>query len=122
MHETFDKIEETMEHVKTYVNTKITAAKLGAAEKASDMISIFIAKGMVACVLFFFVFFLSEAAAVGLGEYMGKAWLGYAMVAGIYLILGLIIWFARERLLRIPIMNAIIARLFKNNTVQNEKD
>ncbi|MFI5153967.1 MAG: phage holin family protein [Chitinophagales bacterium] len=122
MREAFDKIEETMDHVKTYVNTRIAQAKLGAAEKASDMISIFIAKLMAACVLFFFVFFLSEAAAIGLGEYFGKAWLGYLMVAGIYLLLGLIIWFARERLLRIPIMNAIIARLFKNNTEQNEKD
>jgi hypothetical protein len=122
MRETFDKIEETVDHVKTYVNTKITAAKLSAAEKASDMISIFIAKFLAAGVLFFFVLFLSDAAAIGLGEYFRKAWLGYAIVAGIYFILGLVIWFGRERLLRIPIMNAIITRLFKNNAVKNEKD
>lgn len=122
MRETFDKIEETVDHVKTYVNTKIEQVKLGAAEKASDMISIFIAKLFAAGVLFFFVLFLSEAAAIGLGEFLGKAWLGYLIVAGIYLGLGLIIWYARERLLRIPIMNAIIARLFKNNTAKNEKD
>lgn len=122
MRETFDKIEETVDHVKTYVNTRIAQVKLGAAEKASDMISIFIAKLLAAGVLFFFVLFLSEAAAIGLGDLLGKAWLGYLIVAAIYLGLGLIIWFARERLLRIPIMNAIIARLFKNNSVKNEKD
>ena len=47
MHEAFKKIEETADHLKTYVNTKIAQAKFGVAEKASDMLSMFIAKTLI---------------------------------------------------------------------------
>ena len=47
---------------------------------------------------------------------------GYAIVAAFYLFAGLITWFSREKLLRIPIMNSIIARLFRENSTQYEKN
>jgi len=122
MQEEFKTMEETIDQIRSYVNTKISQVKLGAAEKASDIISIFLAKLSVAFVLLFFIFFTSEALALGLGDYFHKAWLGYAIVAGIYLIMGWIIWLSRERLLRLPIMNAIIARLFSENPTSYEKN
>jgi hypothetical protein len=122
MQEEFKTMEETLDHLKSYVNTKISQVKLGAAEKASDMISVFVAKLLAALVLFFFFLFISLAVASGLGDYFGKPWLGYTIVAGFYLLAGFIIWFGRERLLRIPVMNAIIARLFRENSIQYEKN
>ena len=118
----FKKIEETAEHLKSYVNTKIAQLKLSAAEKISDVISLFIAKLLVAVVFFFFIFFGSSALAYGLGDYFEKTWLGFVIVAGFYLLAGLAIWFGRERLVRIPIMNAILRRLFMNETKQNEEN
>jgi Putative Actinobacterial Holin-X, holin superfamily III len=118
MQEEFKTMEETIDHLKSYVNTKISQVKLGAAEKTSDLISVFIAKLLAALVLFFFILFISLAVASGLGDYFEKPWLGYTLVAGFYLLAGFVIWFGREKLLRIPIMNAIIARLFKENLAQ----
>jgi Putative Actinobacterial Holin-X, holin superfamily III len=118
MEKEFKTMEETIDHLKSYVNTKISQAKLGAAEKASDLISVFVAKLLAALVLFFFIFFISLAVASALGDYFEKPWLGYTMVAGFYLLAGFIIWFSREKLLRIPIMNAIITRLFRENLAQ----
>jgi hypothetical protein len=115
-------MEETLELLKNYVNTRISQVKLGAAEKASDMISIFVTKLRIAQVRFLFILFVSLAVASGLGDYFHKPWLGYAILAGFYLFAGLIIWFGRERLLRIPIMYSIIARLFKENSTQYEKN
>src|SRR3974390_2315734 len=116
MQEEFKTMEETIDHLRNYVNTKISQAKLGAAEKDSDMIFVFVAKSLAALVLFFFILFASLAVASELGNLFKKAWIGYSIVAGFYLLACFLIWVSRERLLWIPIMNAIIARLFRENS------
>ncbi|MBK9381429.1 MAG: hypothetical protein IPN39_08865 [Chitinophagaceae bacterium] len=40
-------------------------------------------------------------------------WLGFVIVAGVILVVGLILWLSRDRLLRIPIMNKLIEALFE---------
>ena len=122
MKEEFRKIEETVDHLKRYVNTKISQVKLGAAEKTSDILSVLIARALVAIVFFFFVLLASEALAYGLGEYLGKNWLGFLIVAAFYLLAGVIIWKTRERTLRIPIMNSLIRRLFTKEINEDEED
>jgi ABC-type glycerol-3-phosphate transport system permease component len=117
----FKKIEETVSHFKQYVDTKITKTKLDAAAKTSDVIT-YVVVGMLVTVIFFlFVIFVSDAAAYAIGNYFGKSWLGFLLVGGFYFLAGLLIWFSRERLLRIPIMNAIIERFFTQETEQDEE-
>lgn len=122
MHKGFEQAQEMISHLKRYVNNKISQVKLTTAEKASEMISVFIAKIMVAILLLFFILFSSVAAAIAIGEYFGKSWLGFLFVASLYFIAGWVIWLGREKLIRLPIMNAIIARLFINETKADEKD
>ncbi len=122
MQEEFKKIEEAADHLKQYINIRIDRIKLTAAEKASDVLSVFIAKALAGLVFFFFILFAGEAAAYGIGNYLGKTWLGFLIVAGCCFLAGLIIWMARERLLRIPIMNAMISRLFMNETDEDGKN
>ncbi len=122
MQEEFKKIEEAADHIRQYINTRIDSVKLSAAEKASDMISVFIAKAIVIVIFFFAILFAGDAAAYFIGGYLGKTWLGFLVVAGVCLLAALIIWIAKERLLRIPIMNAIVSRLFMNETKDNGKN
>src|SRR5215470_934645 len=100
MREEFEKIEETVEHLKAYVNTKIEQAKLSAADKVSDVLSVFIAKLLASLLLLLFVLFASSSAAYAIGGSLGRTWLGFLIVAISYLLLGWIIWAAREKLLR----------------------
>ncbi len=122
MHEEINKIEETAEHFKRYLNAKVSQIKLSVAERFSDMLSVLIAKALAGFVFFFFILFASLAAADGLADYFGKTWMGFLVVGGFYFLLGLLIWFARERLLRIPIMNGILRRLFTTQTEDDEKN
>jgi hypothetical protein len=122
MREEFKIIEDSVEHFKKYLNTRIAQIKLGAAEKTSDILSVLIAKLLVAAVFFFFILFASIAAACVLGRLLGEIWQGFLVVSAFYLLLGVVIWAARDRMLRIPIMNRIIRRLFNDQLPTYEKN
>jgi hypothetical protein len=119
MDTTFEKVEELADHVKDYVKTKIDSVKLNAAARTSTLFSNFIAGLVVAVVFLFFIVFGSIAAALALSAWIGKLYAGFLIVAGIYLLIGIITWSSRETILRIPIMNSMIRQLFKDD--DNEK-
>jgi len=120
MEKAFAKAEELATAVKEYVDTRLDAVKLSVAEKVSALLANLLAGMVVVLVFLCFVFFGSIALALLLGSWLGAWWLGFLIVAGIYLLLGLITWLARGRLIRIPIMNALIRQLF--NRLEYEED
>jgi len=120
MSEEFKKIESLVEQFKAYVNTRLSQAKLSIAEKISKVLAIMIAMLMAALVFFLFLVLLSVAAAIIISQWVNSLWLGFLIVAGLLLLSGLLIWLARDRLLRIPIMNALIKVMFEKE--EHEKD
>jgi Putative Actinobacterial Holin-X, holin superfamily III len=115
MEKAFAKAEELADNVKEYFNTKIEAVKLNAAEKSSYVIANIIA-GIAASVVFIlFIIFAGMALSFGLGVWIGKTWAGFLIVAGFYLLIGIVVWTARGKIIRMPVMNALIQQLFKND-------
>ena len=112
MEKTFAKVEELADAVKDYVNTRMESVKLSAAEKSSAIIANVIAVFVVAVVFIFFIIFAGMALAFGLGAWLGSTWLGFLIVAALYLLLGIIVWFARGKIIRMPVMNSMIQQLF----------
>src|SRR5690606_14615319 len=92
----FSKIEELATHMKEYVNMRIENVKFNAAEKSSGIAANTIAGVVVAIVFLFFLAFLSVAGALALSGWIGASWSGFLIVAGIYLAIGLGIWFGRQ--------------------------
>lgn len=119
MEKTFARIEELADTVKEYVDIRIAAVKLNTAEKSSGIIATVIAAFIVATVFLFVLVFFSIALAIGLGEWLGKPWSGFLIVGFLYLVIGIIVWSARVRVIQLPIMNALIKMFFSN---ENEED
>ena len=120
MEESTTGIRALAASVKEYMNTRLDAAKLSAAEKTSLVISGLVAGAIVAVVFLFVLIFASIAGALVLSAWIGKPWSGFLIVAGIYLLIGVITWTAKERMIRIPVMNKIIHQLFKNDMADEE--
>jgi hypothetical protein len=118
MEKLFSRVENLADSVKEYVNTRIESVKLNVAEKSSAVISNVIARMVVAVVFIFFMGLASVALSIILGEWIGKAWAGFLVVAGLYLLIGVIVWVGKEKLIRLPVMNALIRQLFNSD----EKD
>jgi membrane protein implicated in regulation of membrane protease activity len=122
MSDEYNKIESLLGQAKEYVNTRIAQFKLSVAEKISKTMATVIAGLVVALVFFLFLVFAGIAAAIALGQWTGNMWLGFLIVAAVYLLVAIIVWKAKDRLLALPIMNALIGRLFDEEEVEDEKD
>jgi ABC-type uncharacterized transport system fused permease/ATPase subunit len=120
MEETFAKVEELSAHVQEYINNRIAHVKFTAAEKSSVVMANIIAVAIIALVLAFFVLFGSVALALVLGRWTGAMYGGFLIVAGIYFLAGTLVWLLRERLLRLPIMNAMVQQLFKDESDEED--
>jgi len=115
MKDTFEKLEGLTDHVKEYINTRVELTKLRIAEKTSLILGDLIAMGIVILFFLFVLMFGSIAGAWALSDWIGKPYSGFLIVAGIYLLLGIIVWFTRSRFIRFPVMNAIIKKLHKGD-------
>ena len=114
MQNLFVKAEELTDHVKEYVNNRIAAVKLQAAERMSKLLSDMVAIAIIAAIMLVFVIFLSLGIAYGLGEWLGELYVGFLVVAGFWLFVALLIWANKESLLRLPIMDKMLKEMFRN--------
>ena len=121
MEKTFAKVEEMAEHVKEYVNNHISSAKISVAEKTSGILANIIAVMVALTVFLFFIIFSSVALAFVFAKLTGEYYWGFLIVAGIYLLTGILVWSLKEKLLRMPIMNALLQQLFKDEEEADEK-
>ena len=86
------------------------------------MLANLIAVAVVLMVFFSFVLFASVALAFVFSKLTGEYYWGFLIVAGIYLLIGLIVWTMKEKLLRLPIMNAMLRQLFKEEDDESDEE
>ena len=120
MSEDFKNVETLVDQFREYVNTRLSQAKLSVAEKISKVVSGVIVMLMAALVFFLFLVLLSVAGAIAIGQWVGSMWLGFVIMAGLVLVIGLLLWLARDRLLRIPFMNTLIEALFEKDNDEED--
>ena len=119
--EELKKVEDLLDHAREYVNIRTDEVKLAIAEKVSAVMAMVIATTVVNIIFLLCLIFASAAGAFALGLWLKSYWLGFLLVAAFYFVTGLLVWSAKEKMIRVPIMNAIIRQLFKNNN-EDEKD
>jgi uncharacterized membrane protein len=120
MAQDFNNAETFVDQVKEYVNTRLAQLKLLFAEKTSKVAGIIIAVVMLALVFFLFLVLVCVAFAIVIGQWLESFWLGFLVMAGIVLLAGFILWISKDRLIRRPIMNALINAMFDKE--EDEKD
>ncbi|MBK8846213.1 MAG: phage holin family protein [Bacteroidetes bacterium] len=109
-----EKIEHLIEHAEEYINTRQELLKLIVAEKTSTVLSSVMSNLIISFIFFFVFVFASFGLAYFIAEYIGKTYLGFIATAGIYFVIGLLLHWNREKLLRTPFMNSIIKNYFKD--------
>ncbi len=104
-------VESLFDRVKSYVETRIDLLRLKAIDKSSSFLSLLISMIVVILVGFISIMMLSVGIALLLGDWLGKAYYGFFIVAVLYIITGLVLYSSREKWLKAPIANSMIKKL-----------
>jgi preprotein translocase subunit SecF len=113
LQEEFKKVEELALQIKAYIQTEIELIKLLFADKLSKILSNFLAIMVLIWLLLIGILFASLSLAFLIGERLGKMSTGFIIVSLIY-------WYLRERIIRIPILNGILSQLFDSQKKSKE--
>ncbi|MEO5595150.1 MAG: phage holin family protein [Chitinophagaceae bacterium] len=114
MEATPNHFESLISKAGEYAETKATLFKLKIADKASDTVSDAASTLVVSILFSFFLLSLSIGIALVIGEWLGKNYYGFFIVAGFYGIAGIIFHLNRKSLVKTPVSNFIITKILKN--------
>jgi hypothetical protein len=113
METTKNDVELLFEKAADYVETKFNLLKLQAVDKTADVVSSLVCL-IVVTIIFSVVFFiLNIGLALWIGTLLGKAYDGFFIIAGLYIIIGVVLYLFRNKFLKEGISNLIIKKLLK---------
>jgi fatty acid desaturase len=106
-------IETLFEKATDYGKTSFELVKLKAIDKTSDIVSSVIPHSAVIVLLTLFMLFLNLGIAFWLGEIIGQIFFGFFIVAGFYILAGLVLHFFMHDWLKYKIYNYFIKQALK---------
>ncbi len=109
-----EKMEGLTDSLKEYADTNYELIKLEVIENSSVITAGIISTLLVGVMLVFFTFFISLYVAYYLSDQIGENHIGFVIVGAFYLLLTIIIYTNKNKLLEQPIRNSIIRRNITN--------
>jgi hypothetical protein len=102
------------ENIREYVDTQIKIAKLKAINKAGPLISGILVGALLTFLGIFILIFLSISAALAISTATGHPYMGFLLVGVFYLILAVLIVALKEKLVTLPIINALLKSFYSD--------
>lgn len=106
-------VELLLEEATEYGKTSFELVKLKVLDKTSDVVSTFIPHSVVIVLIGSFTLFLNLGLAFWLGEILGKIFYGFFVVAGFYVITGIVVHFFMHKWLKKVVGNYFIKQVLK---------
>jgi hypothetical protein len=113
MEENKKLLESLTERATDYGKTSFELVKLRAVDKSSEVVSSVIPHTVVIILFSSFMLFFNLGIALWLSEILGRIFYGFFIVAGFYVLTGLIIHFFMHEPLKKVIRNYVIKQLLK---------
>jgi membrane-bound ClpP family serine protease len=104
-------VEDLFQKFKDYVEVRLELFKLKSINKAAGFMSASIT--IFALIIIFSAVLLcfTIGAALFIGELLGKLYFGFFVIGGIYLLIGLLIYKMRDKLIKTKVTNNLIKEL-----------
>ena len=110
--ETFAKNKDLLfDKVEKYTNTSIDLIKLNAVEKSADVLSTLTSSIVVFIIFAMFTLFVNIGVSLFIGKLINENYLGFLMVSTFYLVVGVLVYYNRHKLMKTPLSNMIIIKL-----------
>lgn len=109
-----ENVDNIQENTKAYIETSLAYYKLFGFKVAMKSTTLMVKFFLIALCLMIVLLFISIAGAFFFGEMLNSYPLGFLSVAGIYLVLALILFFVKDRIVEGPIL-AKFSEIFFND-------
>jgi len=106
-------VEELYERAADYGKTSFELVKLQALDKTSDIVSSIIPHSVVFVLFASFMIFLNLGLAFWLGDILGRTYFGFFVIAGFYILIGIILHFFMHGWIKGKIRTYIIKQFLK---------
>ena len=116
-----ENITDLIEQVKNYVHLRINIFKLNLTEKLATLVTTLLISIIFFIVFLFFTLFLSLAFIFWFREYAGAAYVGSLIVAGFYILIGIVVYLLRDKLFLNRVVTQISQILLEEEEEENEK-
>jgi len=110
MESNVETITPFLEKALNFGNTKVELWKLKLLDHFSDIISMLVARLIIAFIFLIFLLFLSVSIALWLGFILGKSYYGFMVVSSFYGLFSFIIWL-KFKMIKIKTNNWIINKV-----------
>ena len=107
-----DKTEDIFDDLGNHLEARWNLGVLNAAEKTAEAVSSAASAIIIGVITTFVLFFLSLGLAWVIGQSLNNLAYGLFIVAGIYAIVGFIVYQLRNNLIKIPVINALIHKFY----------
>jgi hypothetical protein len=114
MKETNEDNKNIVSLIKEYISTRIELAKLTAFERLSIALANLITSGFIFICVALTVLFGSVSLGFYLGNKLDSNAKGFSIVALIYLLFGLIMYFIKDRLVEKSLIDFLVKKMFRN--------
>ena len=104
-------VEEFFDKLKDYVELRLELLKLKIINKASGALSDLIILIILILVLSLILFCFTIGFALLIGAWLGKLYLGFFIVAGVYIIIGFILYSGRNKFVKTSVSNKVVKEL-----------
>ncbi len=108
---TFTLIESLIGQTKEYVENRIELLKLKAVDKTANVFSAVVSGVILFMVFFIFFVVLNIGLALLIGDLVGKSYLGFLLLALLYAIIGLVVFFGRNTWMKSMFTSIIIKKV-----------
>ncbi len=100
-----------------FIETKVEIYKIQFKEEIAKALSVLVLLTIFSMVGTLFILFISHFFSQLLNDVMGSNYIGYLIVSGLYLVIGMIIYLLRKK-----IADSIIDMMFEDEETENQED
>ena len=106
-------LTELVQDTGKYIEAKTELWKLKVADKTTEVASSVASQLMIAVIALLVIISVNTGVALILGKWLGELYYGFFIVAGFYILVGVIMYANRTVLMKTPFYNAIINKILK---------
>ena len=115
-----ESIEKLISKAEVYSKTTLEICKYNTIYRSADILSSMAVRIVLMAIFVLFSLFLNIGIALMVGEYLGRFYYGFFVMAGFYILVGFVFILFQQELIKNPVSNFLIRKILnKNGDEQN---